>query len=299
MALPRPSLTLILDLDERLDSEDTRLEIDRCYAHVGTTLVRTHKAGSTPTRSFAEAAKIAREGNGAAADEEAEAVNVARILMKLGTRKYLRSENEGADELWNDVVATWLFNEFHKIGNNLQIFNRRQKEIGGQVLSFPWIDVELQDGEVCVWMHLDSESGIDPAESEQITRLRTALNAGTLGHDVASVIMPDPADYEQQREAGLAAKAEREAAEEQARLEAEAAAEAAREEADRLAEEAFLESPREEIDEAEEQARLDAELAAKFELPAPDFSIDYHLWRVEYADGTAKTFDSRTGTFVA
>ena len=33
MAQPRPSLTLILDLDERLDSEDVRLEIDRCYSY--------------------------------------------------------------------------------------------------------------------------------------------------------------------------------------------------------------------------------------------------------------------------
>lgn len=298
MALPRPSLTLVLDVDERLDSTETRLEIDRCYAHVGTTIVRTHKAGSTPARSFAEAAKAARVDD-SAVSEEAEAKNVARLLVKLGTRKYLRSENEGADELWNDVVAQWLFNEFHKIGNNLQIFNRRQKEIGGQALSFDWLDVELQDGEVCAWMRLDSESGIDPDASEQVTRMRTALNAGVLGQDVASVVMPDPEDYKRQREAGLAAKAEREAAEEKAREEEEAAAAAAREEEERLAEEAFLESPSEELDEEEERARQEAELAAKFELPAPDFPIDYHLWRVEYADGTARTFDSRTGTFVA
>lgn len=44
MAQPRPSLTLILDLDERLDSEDVRLEIDRCYSYVGSTLVRAHPA---------------------------------------------------------------------------------------------------------------------------------------------------------------------------------------------------------------------------------------------------------------
>ncbi len=31
MAQPRPSLTLILDIDERFDSEETRLEVGRCY----------------------------------------------------------------------------------------------------------------------------------------------------------------------------------------------------------------------------------------------------------------------------
>ena len=66
MAQPRPSLTLILDLDERLDSEDVRLEIDRCYSYVGSTLVRTHPAC------------------------DGEPQNIMRFLVKLGTRRYLR-----------------------------------------------------------------------------------------------------------------------------------------------------------------------------------------------------------------
>lgn len=44
MAQPRPSMTLILDLDERVDCEELRLEIGRSYAYVGSTLVRTHAA---------------------------------------------------------------------------------------------------------------------------------------------------------------------------------------------------------------------------------------------------------------
>lgn len=63
MAQPRPSLTLILDLDERLDSEDVRLEIDRCYSYVGSTLVRTHPAC------------------------DGEPQNIMRFLVKLGTRR--------------------------------------------------------------------------------------------------------------------------------------------------------------------------------------------------------------------
>ena len=34
MARTASVMTLILDLDERLDSEDVRLEIDRCYSYV-------------------------------------------------------------------------------------------------------------------------------------------------------------------------------------------------------------------------------------------------------------------------
>ena len=51
MALPRPSLTLVLDIDERLDSEALRLEIGRCYAHVCQTLVRTHPADTAAAAS--------------------------------------------------------------------------------------------------------------------------------------------------------------------------------------------------------------------------------------------------------
>lgn len=34
MALLRPSLTLVLDLDERVAAEQTILEINRSYAHI-------------------------------------------------------------------------------------------------------------------------------------------------------------------------------------------------------------------------------------------------------------------------
>ena len=61
MALPRPSLTLVLDIDERLDSEALRLEIGRCYAHVCQTLVRTHPADTAAAAStHAVAARAAR-----------------------------------------------------------------------------------------------------------------------------------------------------------------------------------------------------------------------------------------------
>lgn len=320
MACPRPSLTLVLDIDERLDNQETRLEIDRCYAHVGTTIVRTHARETFPARTFAQAAQQtaqaksdgtedAEDAEGTESVEgacndvaqktacEPEAANVARMLVKLGTRKYLHSADEGADELWDNVVGTWLFNEFHKVGNNLQIFNRRQNEIGNEPLPFSWLDVELQNGEVCVWMHLDSESGIDPHASEHISRMRALLNDGALGKNVASVVMPDPADYKRQFEEGIQAKAKRIEAGKRAQEEAEAANRAAREEAAKLADEAFLESPVAEIDEARARKAEEAELAAKYDLAEPDFAIDYHLWRVEYADGASRVFDSEKNAF--
>ena len=152
MAQPRPSLTLILDLDERLDSEDVRLEIDRCYSYVGSTLVRTHPAC------------------------DGEPQNIMRFLVKLGTRRYLRAEDEGADELWNDVMERWFYNELYKVSNNMLIYNRRQREVGNPQLVFDWIDVELQNGQLHALLHCDNVSGIRPETSELLTQLRAAYN---------------------------------------------------------------------------------------------------------------------------
>ena len=163
MAQPRPSCTLILDIDERLFSEEVKLEVGRCYSYVCTTLVRTHPAS------------------------DGEPVNTARILAKLGTRKYVHSSDEGADELWSDVMERWLHNEFHKIGNNLVIYNRRQREIGGVELNFDWLEVELENGALTLAWRLDSTSFIDPERSALASQVRALLNGGALGEGVVRV----------------------------------------------------------------------------------------------------------------
>ncbi len=280
MTRQRPSFALILDVDERLDSRELRLEVTRCYAHVASTVVRTHEASD--------------------GDPE----NVARILVKLGTRRYLRSSVEGADELWNATMAHWFESVLHKVGNNMVIFNRRQREIGRPELLFSWIEVALENGALSVLLHLDSNSGIDPACGALLTRMREALNAGALGEGVARVLMPSPESFAAQAERGAAAKAAREAAREAERAAAEAEVERAAAEAERAADEAFLESPElaarlsegDGTDGEDEAAGAEADAQERFAVPEPDFAIDYGVWRVEYADGSACTYDSAAGT---
>ena len=48
MAQPRPSCTLILDIDETLATEETKLEVGRCYTYVGSALIRPHRCQSSP-----------------------------------------------------------------------------------------------------------------------------------------------------------------------------------------------------------------------------------------------------------
>lgn len=278
MAQPRPSLTLILDIDERLDSEELRLEISRCYAHVGSALVRTHPAS------------------------EGAPENIARFLVKMGGRPYLHAGDE-ADRLWNDVLERWFANEFHKVGNNMLVFNRRQRDLHATELFFDWIEIELQDGELVAGLHLDTASGIDPACAALLSALRDARNAGTLGEGVRRVLMPTPAAYEEQQVAGRAAAAARVEAAEAARAQQAAERQAAREAAAAEAERLFLGSP--ELEGEEDGEDVDAGTAAgedgaddPFALDEPAFAVDYRLWLVEYDDGSARVFDSARAAFV-
>lgn len=268
MAQPRPSLTLILDIDERFDSEETRLEVGRCYTYVGTALVRTHKA----------------EG-------DAEPENIMRMLVKLGTRKYLSREDEESEALWNTVIERWLYNQFHTVVNNMQIFNRRQREIGNNSLPFTWLEIELENGALVVRLRLDSASGMPASTSEVVSRMRAALAAGRLGEGVCRISAPSEESFEKQRLEGLANKAKREEERRYAAEEAAAAAEQERIAAERRAEEGFLESPSLAAAE-EERENQGVDIEELFALEEPDFELRYSEWTVDYRDGSSATFDS-------
>lgn len=234
-----PSLLLILDVDERLDSKDLRLEVNRCFNFVGSTLVRTHEAA------------------------EGDPENIARVKIKYGNGKYLSSADEGADELWSGTIEHWLYSELYKIGNQIRIFNRRQNEESKQAIDFTWMEVDLENGRLSIMMRCDSNSVVDPKTSENISAVRKAYNEGALGEGVARVVMPAPEAYEEQRRIGLEAKAKREA-EEAAKAAEEAAKEAEKQaEAEAEAESKFMESPGliAAKEEAEAEAAAEAEEA--------------------------------------
>jgi hypothetical protein len=312
MLKTHPSMLLMIDIDEALDTEELRLEINRCYAYIGSPVVRTH----------------ARAGQAAE--------NTLKVVIQLGTRHYVDSSVEGADELWEGTLKNWLRIQFHKLANQMVIFNRRQREEGKAEIDFKWIEVNLENGKLVCRMRLDSISSIGEADSAWIDAVRQALNAGKLGEGVTCVEMPSAASYEAQEVAGLAAKAEREA--EAARAaEAEAAAQAAAEaQAESAAEEAFLESPElleelhteqaaEELEQdlvmkarikeqlekpenemtaeeivakrIEEEAHLHELMVEKYAVPEADFALEFSVWDVIYADGTVREYDSAQGVF--
>lgn len=178
MALIRPSLTLVLDLDERLAQRETELELKRCFAYVGAPIVRKH----------------------APANSDDPLSNTALAMVKFGQRKYLHSSDEGADELWDSVVEHWIGNILHKVGSTMKAYNRRQRLIGLPEVIFDKFDFELQGGEFVVSLHPDLLGFVPEELNAAFSMARELLNDGTF-KDAVRVRIPADESYEEQQAA--------------------------------------------------------------------------------------------------
>ncbi|WP_296008624.1 hypothetical protein [uncultured Adlercreutzia sp.] len=279
MALLRPSLTLVLDLDERAAGKATVLEINRSYAHIGTPVVRTHAAES----------------------EDAPVRNTARLIVNMGTYAYLDRAAEGADERWDDIVAPWLRNMLHKVGNNMKVFNDRQRKIGLPEVAFDTLEVELQGGQLVVALRPEPCGFIEPDVAAIASEAR-ALRAEGAFAGAVRVEAPTAEAYAAQRENAWEAWVVEHP---EALEEPEPAVEAE-------ADEPVPEKTREQLL-AEDIEAKSYENTAVAPTDAPDlprparpqedepdpftFPVDYRLWTVTFADGTTRTYDRADAAF--
>lgn len=281
MALIRPSLTLVLDLDERLATEDTELELKRCYTYICAPLVRKHAPES----------------------EDAPVSNRARAIVNFGQRKYLHSADEGADALWDEIVEHWIGNILHKVGSNMKAFNRRQRLIGLPEVIFDNFDIELQGGEFVVSLHPDLLGFVPEELNAAVGMARSLLNDGTFAN-ATRVRIPADAAYESQREAAWATwQEEHPEPEEPEAVEAEQEAEQVPEldydspewlEYDR--ERKSYENTAVPVTDSEELPNIEREEIV--EPPEPfSFAVDYSQWDVFFADGTRRRYDSSALAF--
>lgn len=284
MAMIRPSLTLVLDLDERAATEETVLEIKRSYAHITTPVIRTH-----------------------AAEAEAPVSNVARLLVNMGAYHYLHSADEGADERWESIVEPWIGNILHKVGNNMKVFNDRQREVKMPELMFDRACIELQGGQLVVALHPDPVCWIDPALNAQVGLARTLLNDGTL-EDAVRVSMPTQASWEEQREQAWDAwivehpeALEQPEPEPEPEVPEEPQPQKTKEELLREDIEAkSYENTAVPITDSDALPRHPALRDPEPEEEEPEqfsFAVDYSLWEVEFADGSKRVFNAAERSF--
>jgi hypothetical protein len=275
-----------LNIDERFMNRELKLALERSWAHVGDTIVRTHTS-----------------------PQDADPYNFIQVLVKYGTRRYLLSADEDADANWTERMEKHLSNTFAKVGNNTKIYNRNQRKGGHDEVAYDHIDLELESGSLVLQFRLDSNSDLPVACAHIATRIRKFLNEGGWGENLRRVIIPSLESYQQQEAAFLERLPQREAeraAEEQS---ARQAAEEARIRAEREAEEQFLESPelaQEFEGEQDEEAREKVEVLpltaeeweAAYGFDDADFEIDYRVWELVYEDGSSRVFDSSKETFI-
>lgn len=214
MALIRPNTTIIMELDERLYSRETELEIKRCYSHIGVPVIRKRAVEAAPTAEAgkpdaAQGADAQTAGETGASttprqddvqDPQPPYYNVVRILVSLGTSKYLYSADEGADELWADAIEPAIANALHNIGANMKSFNKRQRKINLPEIIFNRLSVELAGGSFIVALHPDALSFLDRDLRDQINLARTLLNDGTF-EGVVRVDVPAEQAYLEQHAA--------------------------------------------------------------------------------------------------
>lgn len=287
MALIRPNLILILDIDEEFATKATKDEIKRNYTHIGSPIIRSH-------------------------EHEEEPHNTATMIVDLAPREYLHSNVEGADQLWDEVVEHWIGNMLHKVGNNMKVFNDRQRKIKLPELIFDRMDIVLGDDELTIGLHTDPLSFIEEHLNAQVGTVRKLYNDGTF-KDALRVNIPSAASYSEQRDAAWEAWSAEHPVEEQTEDE----------QSEQPAEKDILNlGVIPDYDDETYEAWLEADKAAKsYEntavpptdseaLPRPerpeepeepeqfDFDVDYTTWQVFYADGSERIYDSSTGAFI-
>jgi hypothetical protein len=258
-----PTLLLRMDLDESFYNEETVVEIKRSYLYIAPVTVVTH-----PTNPDA-------------------LENNLRFIIKL-RRPYWRSEDEGADDIWENSMRKWLKNIFFKVSATLVGINRASRGKGKASLAFSWL--ELQFDELVVALRLGANTEIPAVTRELIDRVRWLSNSGLLKELAPTLIrLPSRQSYVKQEAAAKGAVAEPEAVVEidpnEVGNDGAATGSAVDEE---NVTEAVFGSP---VEDEDAPAVKPAEPIV--------FDIDFSIWGLEFPDGSQKQYDQGTDRVIA
>ena len=219
-------------------------------------------------------------------------------------------ERLGLDKPVVIQYVSWIGNMLRKIGNNMKVFNDRQRKISYPEVHFDTLDIELGAGAFTVAVRPQGAGAVDEAVAERVTAARNLRNDGTFAEAVR-VELPCAESWNAQRDAAWEAWAAEhpEVLEEPDTDEeapsggvadeaAEPAPEKTREEL--LAEDVIAKSYENTAvppTDSEALPRPQREEEEEEEDPF-DFPVDYTLWAVIGADGATRTYDSVAAAFV-
>ena len=280
----KPTLRLMMDLDESVYTEEIERSIKRTYSYVAPTFVSSHpcEEGKTPEN---------------------------RIKFVITYYQPYWDKNDAAqEENWQMIIPQWIHNMFYKNSQTMMNYNKNAASDGFPSLEFDWLEFDFVN-HCNIAVHLPISCEIPEVAYDFINNARDYIARGYFGEKpVTAISIPAPESYEEQKKE--AAEAIIEEFEEQERLAAEAAAaeaEAAALAAAEAGEENLEADDAEAIEELEDEQTTeevdDAEEAEEPEEPEepeidekellssrPDFEIDYSCWQVTYEDGSKQNW---------
>lgn len=182
MPVHHPSLTLQMDLDDALCTEEVVAAIKRSYAYVAPSSVVSHAR------------------NGALPE------NTLRLRTRLN-KPYWERDTEGAEEVWAESLLPWLANMAYKVSATMGAFNNVALKEGTDVIVYDWLEVDFRD-HVRVAVHLGQDCAAVAETVGLVNAAREACNAGAFSTEgLACIRIPSRASYGEQRARAAAAQA--------------------------------------------------------------------------------------------
>lgn len=284
--LPKPSLVLQVKLLPEDYSEAQAAEIKRSYMYLAQSVV-----SELPE------------------DERAEG-NLMRLNVRL-MKPYWNPADAAAQQLWSESFMPWLANATRNMSTAMHNFNTVLHPLGSGNVTYEWVDFDFSPNAV-LRVKMDDENRIPSAAPAFCDTVRSLCAEGALGEDVARVRIPSLASLEAQKaayeeelrqfrearaaeeaaECAPAADADPEAAADATEFEAPTDAESAAEAVDAAMD--WGDAGADEVDAGEAGSAPEADEAAATAVSEPVFTLDYAIWGIEKADGTAVELDSRT-----
>ncbi|WP_165046098.1 hypothetical protein [Adlercreutzia sp. ZJ138] len=171
MTMIRPTLHLLMDLDERIYTDELAADIKRSYMHIAPTSVITHTSNDDNVWNFIR-------------------------LKALASTPYWDKLDECQDQTWRDSMPRWMRNSFYKTSSAMLAFNNvNERHLDS--LAFSWMEVEFNEAMTIV-IRLDHTSKIPVCADQIIEQVRNACADKLLGKNPVRVWAPSPNSYIEQ-----------------------------------------------------------------------------------------------------
>ena len=190
MTAVRPSAHILLDIDKRLDTDDTlAAAMKRSYLYVAATRIGFHNEDLALVLKNAaeenEGSETSLSSGIVIKAENAPYTNTIRLHIHLRKPYWNTSVAESVD-LWDNMMRRWLTNISRKISNTMIAFNAAREKNGGKLIVFDTFEYDFE-GYALIELALAPDSSLIPNTLSVVEKVRTWYNSGIAKDSVERV----------------------------------------------------------------------------------------------------------------